>query len=542
MTPLSSSSARALSALRHSIILITLAAAIVITTGCGSAGSSLTGGGGGQKLSGNTSVTVLLSSTANDQLSEFGIGFTSISLTNQAGKTVNLLTQPQATQQWGEFIHVNGGADPLVTVSVPQDIYTAATVGVADSYFTCVTLTPSGGLDTSTFAYGFTASNAPPTTVTVNLPTPITITGGSMGLSLDMLVSQSATYSSCYDPNGSYTYSITPTFNLTPIAFSTQATNPKNGKVRQLDGEVTALRSTGNTFTLTLPEGPRTLSIKADSNTTYQGIGNFSTLTLGTFVDMDGVVQPDGSVLASRIAVEDLSAVDIQIGPGMIVGGDPLNGQPSVWFLNRMSQGQDQVPGEWPYNVSNAVFQFSDQLNNLQTLPFVPAFNVSNIVAGQNVYVSTHTFDVGTDPYTPATTLTLMPQTINGTVLASSNTGNFTDYTVSLASYDLFPALAFQQGQTTLLSNPTQVEVYVDSNTQLLNTTALAPGSTLRFYGLVFNDNGTLRMDCGQVNDGVTSSSQSNSASHLKAGDIQSVRREGARGMQPTITVVTRSH
>jgi hypothetical protein len=25
----------------------------------------------------------------------------------------------------------------------------------------------------------------------------------------------------------------------------------------------------------------------------------------------------------------------------------------------------------------------------------------------------------------------------------------------------------------------------------------------LRFYGLVLNDNGTLRMDCAQVNDGV---------------------------------------
>ena len=41
--------------------------------------------------------------------------------------------------------------------------------------------------------------------------------------------------------------------------------------------------------------------------------------------------------------------------------------------------------------------------------------------------------------------------------------------------------------------------MYVDSNTQMLNTQALAAGSTLRFYGLVFNDNGTLRMDCAQV-------------------------------------------
>jgi len=97
----------------------------------------------------------------------------------------------------------------------------------------------------------------------------------------------------------------------------------------------------------------------------------------------------------------------------------------------------------------------------------------------------------------------LIPQTIDGTISSSSTTGNFTVYTVTLASYDLFPQLAVQQGQTTLLTNPNEVQVYVDSNTQMLNTQSLAAGSTLRFYGLVFNDNGTLRMDCGQISDGV---------------------------------------
>jgi len=59
-----------------------------------------------------------------------------------------------------------------------------------------------------------------------------------------------------------------------------------------------------------------------------------------------------------------------------------------------------------------------------------------------------------------------------------------------------------RQGQTPLLTHPNEVQVYVDSNTQ--NTQSLAAGSTLRFYGLVFNDNGTLRIDCGQISYGVT--------------------------------------
>ena len=149
------------------------------------------------------------------------------------------------------------------------------------------------------------------------------------------------------------------------------------------------------------------------------------------------------------------------------------------------------------------MFQISEQFTNLQNLPFVPRFNASNIVAGQNVDITSGNFMLVGGVGTPANTITLIPQTINATVVSSQQIGTFTDYTVSLASYDLFPALAVQQGQTTLLNNPSQVEVYLDSDTQKLNVEALAAGSTLRFYGLVFNDNGTLRMDCAQVNDGV---------------------------------------
>jgi hypothetical protein len=47
------------------------------------------------------------------------------------------------------------------------------------------------------------------------------------------------------------------------------------------------------------------------------------------------------------------------------------------------------------------------------------------------------------------------------------------------------------------------VVVYADGNTRMLNAAPLAVGSLLRFSGLVFNDNGTLRMDCAQVSDGV---------------------------------------
>jgi hypothetical protein len=100
-------------------------------------------------------------------------------------------------------------------------------------------------------------------------------------------------------------------------------------------------------------------------------------------------------------------------------------------------------------------------------------------------------------------TVTLLPQTIDATVNSIGTDGNFTTYTVTLAPYDLFPILANQTDQTTALTTPNTVTVYADSATQTLSTGPIAAGQVLRFYGLVFNDNGTLRMDCSQISTGV---------------------------------------
>ena len=64
-----------------------VAAAVIFATGCGSSGNMTST----PPLKGNTSVTVMLTSTGNDQLSEFDIGFLGITLTSQSGNTVTLL-------------------------------------------------------------------------------------------------------------------------------------------------------------------------------------------------------------------------------------------------------------------------------------------------------------------------------------------------------------------------------------------------------------------------------------------------------------------
>jgi hypothetical protein len=105
-----------------------------------------------------------------------------------------------------------------------------------------------------------------------------------------------------------------------------------------------------------------------------------------------------------------------------------------------------------------------------------------------------------------------MPQTINGTITGISTEASFTTYTVTLAAYDLIPTLAVQQGQTTVLTEPSTVVIYVDKATQMLNQQPLVAGSVMRCNGMLFNDNGTMRMDCGQVNDGVAMQPVQNAA------------------------------
>jgi hypothetical protein len=516
---------------RHvfAILLTSIFTATIVSTGCGSSSMAKT-----PPLTGNTAVTVVASSTANDQLAEFDLGFQSITLTSQSGMTATLGSSSTSGLS-AEFMHLNGTAQPLLTATIQQGIYTSATVTLGGGAFVCIALGQVDGEQTlSSATYSIF-----PSTATVNFPSPLTVTGTSMALSLNLQVSQSATIGDCVNVAGFNGFSMTPTFNLTPLSIAASPTSAANGKVTGLDGQITAMGTAGNGFTLsvTSAEGPRTLAISSGNNTVYQGISDFSALTVGTFVDMDGAIQQDGSLLATRVAVEDPSAGDVVRGPLMEV-------TPSVSMTDmhaREQQGKDlpgYIGGLGAFDYSSAAFQISGQLSNLGSLPFVPSFNGLNMVPGQEVYISTTTMPFN-GPYPAATTMTLMPQTINGTVTAISQSNNFTDYTVSLASYDLFPMLAVQPDQTTVENNPSQVDVYVDSNTQLLNTLALATGSTLRFYGLVFNDNGTLRMDCAQVNDGVAFTTQASASqqAHMEKGTVQQIRREGAGSVQQTVSV-----
>jgi hypothetical protein len=458
-----------------------IALAALCATGCGGSSSSTS------TVPGNIPVTVLATSTGNGQMTMFHVSLNSLTLTSESGKTVTVFSTPQSA----EYMHLNGSVEPLTTVSIPQGIYNSASATIAEAYAMCAAVEPTGGLLINGGFYGNTD-------ITVTVPAPIVVAGNGVGLALDLQVASSLVLPNCVTTS-SDTPPITPVFKLRPVIIAAQPTNSTNGMAMGLHGLIATVATGGSSFSVTAADGP-TWQVSASGSTVFQGVTGASQLAAGMPVDMDAAIQADGSLTASRVAVYDSSPTDLSASIGPLLSFY----SPTTRLDELIVESQGNIPlNEMnSFNYSNATLQISSQLANLQSLPFTPSFNAANMVAGQNVITTNHAPTLPSQDF-PLTTMTLLPQTINGTVGAVSSSGSFTTYTVTLAPYDLFTFLPVQPGEIATLTNPGTVVVYVDSNTQLLNSNPVAVGSLLRFHGLVFNDNGTLRMDCAQINDGV---------------------------------------
>jgi len=460
-----------------------------------SSGAVLAGCGGGSSAESPqpapmSAVTVMAASTGNDRVSQFVLSVNFLSLTNQSGTTIDVITSPLSA----EFVHLNGNLAPLASVNIPQGVYVSATLTVGGGY-TCIALEPNGGLLESEF--GGSSFNA-----TVQFPQPVTISAPQSHLVLSLLSAQSALFSSC---NGLYSAQGSPAPSTALMPTFTISADTQAQQAFSLSGLVSSLDAAAGQFSVTTDFGI-TWPVRAAGATVYQGIAGLPSLAAGMAVDMDVTIAPDGSLSAVRVAVPDTSTVNLSAfrGPAVFVDTNASViglGPPVAWGQWVALAGSTSGP---PYlDVSTTLYQISGRLTNLSSLPFTPAFNANTLVPGQNVYVTNHALVLSAPGYSPASTVTLMPQTIDGTVVGIAQSGGFAVYTVALAPYDLFPTLAAQPAQTSQLQNPSTVFVYADSGTQMLNTAPVANGGVLRFNGLVFNDNGTLRMDCAQVLDGV---------------------------------------
>ena len=159
-----------------------------------------------------------------------------------------------------------------------------------------------------------------------------------------------------------------------------------------------------------------------------------------------------------------------------------------------------------PTYAGSTKFQISAQIPLLSSLPFPAVFSSQSFAPGQMISIGATAYATsGGYPYSLPTSITLIPQTIDGVVNGISTQGVYTVYAVQLTSYDPIVQMNIAGSvNSTSVSKPNLVNVYVNSSTALKNSAPLGLGGTFRFGGLLFDDAGVFRMVSDQVNDGVT--------------------------------------
>ncbi|MGA9939105.1 MAG: hypothetical protein WBP92_12735 [Candidatus Acidiferrales bacterium] len=486
------------SVLRASLgLLFAVLPAGLLFSGCG---GTLIPGGPTQQQS--TTVVLLLTSTANDQLSVFNIGISSVQLLTKSGHSVTLYTYGNQGHQPSEFMHLNGASEPLSVTTVPEGTYSSAVVTTSACAFTTISFGPPSqgqpsSLDTSVYAEGLCGQGTGQTTV--NFPSPIAVTGSAEALSLSLQVSQSYTLAGT---GANATYTVSPVFTLTPINVSPAPTNEQNGKVSGVDAQITSVDATGLTFQAETINGVP-ITLVTNGSTIFQGTAGISALAAGELVNVDFAIGLSGNLVATRVEVDDATAPAEFVGPWLAYTANPdvFITEPLNCFLIPGSAACDSVI----HFTNTTAFGITGQVTNLPNLPFTPNFSSSTFVLGANFSTfSDGDRDLQGEPY--ATTVILKPQTINGTITSMSTVNGFSVYTVTLAPYDLIPTLQqnLAPGSPSQVNMPNTVVVYADSNTQILTFASIGQGSLLRFRGVIFDDNGTLRMDCQEILDGVT--------------------------------------
>jgi hypothetical protein len=462
---------------------------VTILVGCGS-GSMMPPGPPPPVLNGTTNVAIVLSSTANDRLSSYILQIRSITLTNAAGKSVTLFPGLLAN----EFIHGNSNPQLFWTVVVPQDTYTAAALTFTNPSFALI----DTAVHTSTFSI-LTQDQA--RSATMQLPAPITVSGNAMTLDLDLRVAQSFTLQNTMP---FATFTITPVFNLTASAVTAQPASIANGKVAAMLGSVASVNAGSNSLNVqneneeqsafqTLAMNTSSFSVTTNANTVFQGVDGLTFLNPGMFLNLDADIQSDGSLLATRIEVENIAATHRFIGPlTQIIS---LSNNIAVTKLQELGTDISFVPlSTLFFQVDgNTVFKISGSFSSPPNLPFTPTFNFGSTALAQHVSVASAAIARTGGQVNLAKTVTLVPQTINGTIASVSASGTFQVFDVTLASYD----------PITAISGASTVVVYVPANTEVLANGPLTQGSVARFTGMLFNDSGTLRLVASQVSAGV---------------------------------------
>ncbi len=326
-----------------------------------------------------------------------------------------------------------------------------------------------------------------PTNLTFN-PAITFASSGVVGLQLDFDLLNSLSIS-----NNQFT--VTPTFTAN---LATPSGNNGFAEFEDLSGLVQSV-STSSTnssfvgsFTISSPNAP-TFTVNVTSSTTFAGVSGLSSLTAGTFVEMDAYLNSNGSIVANTVVAEaqENEASGEAAFTGLITSVTPQTGnatQFTLWVGGENPDVSSRVPlfSTLTFNIapSSTTFGLTAQAVNFANF----TFGFTNLAAGQRVVVhGTLPSGSGAAQTAAARSVFLGLQSVLGNLSTNPSTPVVTNDGVD-GGFSLVPCSPlFQLAQITVLSAQ-QTAFLGITNLYSLNNTGT---HFLLVKGLLFNEQTT---------------------------------------------------
>lgn len=428
-----------------------------------------------------TVVQINMGDSPADWMLACSINISSMSLTGSNGNvTVVSSTVPM------EMMHLMGTMQPLTMMKMPQGTYTGASITVGSA--TVMYMNP-----TTKALVQQTLSDPMSANVTFSSPINVGSTPMAMGFDLDLAKSVTA------DSSGNL--SMNPVFHVTSgMQGSGNPMDFADGGIQQMMGVISGV--SGSSFMMTSMQAAQTLTFSTNAST-VSDCGMMSAMGNGTLVMVDAMLQPDGSLLATRLSC--MMNANGMMGGGIItaVSGNPpttltivmQNGAGSGMMSSYLADGATiDLSGSTTYEID-------DDFVDMSGLPFTPVFDVNHLFAGQSVMPISSTGMMsggmgggmmgggmmgGT---ITADELLLEPQGLHGTTATAITSGSTTSFDMTLPSDCAF----------TTLTRATKVTIYQQAKTIVAGPSPISNGASIHAFGLLFFDGGQWKMVASRI-------------------------------------------
>lgn len=396
-----------------------------------------------------------------DKILAFEITINSIALKDTNGKTVTMLSSPTQV----ELTHLAGTFEPMVLDDVPQGTYTQATVTVSAPDMTYID--PATGQIVE--QHPVLASS----TAVINL-NGVSIGSGESSVNFDFNLANSLTF------DASNNATVTPVFTVSSVIVPPSNEDTDSGQIEDVEGVVASVNVNGSSITITPEESAQNLTFTTNSNTAFDGASTLGNILNGEVVQIDALTQPDGSLLATKIEIEDAQTNGLE-AEGLVTS---VTGNPATSFTTLVEDEASAAVSKPVLGTQLAVmvssstaYKFNSDHIDMSNLPFNPTFNGSTIAKAQRVEADA---DSSSNTTVIAQKVRLQQQALSGTVsnytvVAGSQQASFT---LTVASDSAFAKLT---GSTTLV-------VYQQPKTVLKNILSVNNGDSVRARGLLFFD------------------------------------------------------